>query len=228
MENAWQFEKIPIFQDNFVFVIHNTKDAIVVDPGEPLAVMEYLNKFQLKCQMILITHHHADHIDGVLELKNKFLCPVYAPLKNQLQLDQLATDWVKEGDVVMFQDLKFEVLELPGHTLGHIAYSLLQQKWIFSGDVLFALGCGRLFEGSFEKMFKSLQKIKALDNRTLIFCTHDYFSNNQRFCLKENISFQGYRPVHPLLLEQEKKFNPFLMAADVPSFQRVREKRNQF
>ena len=224
----WIVEKIPIFENNFVFVIHNGSEALVVDPGEATSVLGFLKKFKLQCKMILITHHHADHVMGVDEIRKKFSCPVYAPLKNQDQLKDLATDWVEEGNTVSFMDLQFKVLELSGHTMGHIAYWCETRAWLFSGDVVFSLGCGRLFEGSFEQMFKTLQKVKALPDSTLIFCTHDYFPANQRFCQKEKIPTEGYQALHPLTLIQEKKFNPFLKANSVAEFQSVREKRNHF
>ncbi len=228
MAVPWRVEKIAIFEDNFVFVIHNEVDAILVDPGEASAVVAFLKKAQLNCRMILITHHHADHVMGVSEISNKYSCPVYGPLKNQDQLLSLVTDWLKDGDRINFQDLHFTVFEWPGHTLGHLAFWCADQKWLFSGDVIFSLGCGRLFEGSFEQMFGTLQKLKSLPAATQIFCTHDYFPANQRFCQYEKIPIEGYRPEHPLILEQEKKYNPFLKAATVEEFQSVRERRNQF
>ncbi len=228
MAVPWQVEKIPILQDNFVFVIYNNLDAIVIDPGESSAVLEFLNKKALQCRMILITHHHLDHVLGVKEIRNRYSCPVYGPLKNKAPLAELVTDWVSESDNVVFQDLKFKVLECPGHTLGHVAYWCADQFWLFSGDVIFSLGCGRLFEGTFQQMFETLQKLKALPDPTQIFCTHDYYPTNQRFCLKEKISLEGYQMTLPLELAHEKKFNPFLKAALVQDFQQVRERRNQF
>ncbi len=228
MASLWQVEKIPIFEDNFVFVIHNTKVAILVDPGDAGPVLEFLKKSALRCEVILITHHHPDHILGVAEIKNKYSCEVYAPLKNKFQLEGLATQWVQEGAVISVQDLALKVLEMPGHTLGHVAYWCAEQSWLFSGDVLFSLGCGRLFEGTFEQMFASLQRIKALPDPTLVFCTHDYYPSNQRFCQQELIPLEGYQRVHPLTLGQEKFFNPFLKATNIPQFQSVREKRNIF
>ena len=228
MASAWHVEKIPIFEDNFIFVIHNTKVAILVDPGAALPAVEFLKKSNLKCQFILITHHHPDHVLGVDELKNKYSCDVYVPFKNKMQLSGMATHWVREGELISYEDISFEVIELPGHTLGHVAYWSCNEKWLFSGDVLFSLGCGRLFEGSFEQMFSSLQKINSLPDETLIFCTHDYFPSNQRFCRQEKILIEGYARLHPLSLELEKKFNPFLTVKTVSEFQSVRERRNQF
>ncbi len=228
MAVSWIVEKIPIFADNFVFVIHNGADAIIVDPGEPSAVLKFLEKAELRCQMIFITHHHADHVQGVQEIKNLFSCLVYGPLKNKHQLKDLCTDWLQEGDKINFLDLQFAVFECPGHTLEHLAFWCLSQLWLFSGDVVFSLGCGRLFEGSFEQMFLTLKRIKTLPDLTQIYCTHDYYPTNKRFCSDENISLDGYQSVHPLNLKQEKKYNPFLKAATVQEFQSLRERRNHF
>ena len=228
MDVSWKVEKIPIFEDNFVFVIHNGTDAIIVDPGEDSAVLKFLEKYELRCQMIFITHHHADHVQGVQKIKNLFSCPVYGPLKNKHQLIDLCTHWVKEGDKINFLDLHFTVFECPGHTLGHLAFWCLDKLWLFSGDVVFSLGCGRLFEGSFEQMFLTLKRINSLPDLTLIYCTHDYYPANQRFCSQEKISLDGYQSVHPLILRQEKKYNPFFKATTVQEFQSVREKRNHF
>ena len=131
MAISWQVEKIPIFEDNFVFVIHNNLDAIAVDPGEASAVLEFLKRADLQCRMILITHHHSDHVLGVSEITNKYSCPVYGPLKNQAQLKNLVTNWVKEGDDISFQDLQFSVFEWPGHTLGHLAFWCAKKLWLF-------------------------------------------------------------------------------------------------
>ena len=223
---AWRVEKIPIFENNFVFVIHNQSEAIVVDPGEASATLAFLESRTLTCRMILVTHHHNDHIGGVLEIKNKYLCPVYAPNKNKTQLQNLEPLWLQEGDLVSYQDLNFKVWEMPGHTLGHIAYWNAEKEWIFSGDVLFSLGCGRLFEGTFEEAFKTLQRFKDLPSKSQIFCTHDYYPNNLKFCQQEQRGLAGYHSQMPLVLSEELKFNPFLLAADALQFKILREKRN--
>jgi hydroxyacylglutathione hydrolase len=227
METRWRVDKIPILQDNFVFFIHDGRQALVVDPGESSAVSHFLREKNLQLQAILITHHHNDHIGGVAALKEHFACPVYAPLKNKVQIPT-ADHWVQEGDFLSFGDLQIQVMEMPGHTLGHVVYGLAEQKWLFSGDVLFALGCGRLFEGTPEQMFHSLQRLQALPATTLIFCTHDYFEKNKAFCLHEGFAVADYDSIHPLLLAQEKEFNPFLTAPDATTFAERRQRRNQF
>ena len=197
---------------------------------------------------VFITHHHSDHIGGVAALKNTFGCPVYAPEKNQKQIPQ-ADHWLKEGDVVKLSPWEFTILELPGHTLGHIAYWDQQHKWLFSGDVIFGLGCGRLFEGSHEQGYASLQRIKKLPPQTLIYCTHEYTERNLDFCRiltnQDNTPITGDSealelyanelsnrrdlglPSVPLKLSIEESTNPFLLAQDAEQFRYLRELRNR-
>ncbi|UXR63364.1 hydroxyacylglutathione hydrolase [Bdellovibrio bacteriovorus] len=243
-------ELLPIFDDNYVFVLINDdlSSAIVVDPGESSAAEEFLMEHGLKLTGILLTHHHADHIGGALELKNRFSCPVYAPLKNKSQIP-FADHYLQEGDAVDLPPFSFQALELPGHTLGHIAYWDEKHKWLFSGDVIFGLGCGRLFEGSYDEAYASLQRIKALPPETLIYCTHEYTERNLQFCrilsADDNTPILGNaeildtyaldlhnkrsarRPSVPLSLAMETETNPFLMARDVEQFRYLRELRNR-
>ncbi|MBC7466968.1 MAG: hydroxyacylglutathione hydrolase [Bdellovibrio sp.] len=234
---------LPIFDDNYVFFITRpeSKTCVVVDPGDAAPVQDYLEKHGLTLQAILLTHHHNDHIGGALELKQRWNVPVYAPLKNQAQIP-FATDYLSEGQRVSLLDGQFnlEVLELPGHTLGHIAFFERERKWLFSGDILFGLGCGRLFEGTFEQGFETMQRVKALPDETLVYCTHEYTEANLRFCkrLPAFADLKSYedtlvskrragQPSVPLKLDTEKAVNPFLLAADVERFTELRKLRNQ-
>lgn len=242
-------ELVPIFDDNYVFVlIDETNNCILIDPGESYPVDAYLEQNSLSLAGILITHHHADHIGGVQELKNKFQCPVFAPLKNKPQIP-FADHFIKEGDMVKIGDMSFSVMELPGHTLGHVAYWNANKKWLFSGDVVFGLGCGRLFEGTHEQMYQSLQRIKSLPPEALIYCTHEYTERNLNFCrllshyddtpiTGEDEDLELYAnellnrrsldlPSVPLKLSIECKVNPFLLAKSVQQFTYLRELRNK-
>lgn len=239
----YKVELIPIFNDNYIFLITDTEknSAILVDPGESSAAIKILKSRNLKLSAILVTHHHADHIGGVAELKKYFQASVWAPLKNKNQIQ--ADHYVSENQEININALKFHIMYLPGHTLGHIAYWCAEQRWLFSGDVLFGLGCGRLFEGNHEQSFESLQKIKSLPDGTQIFCTHEYTENNLRFCKTlenfETVEFKNYErelknkrnsgaPSVPLSLTIEKKVNPFLLAASVEDFRTLRQLRDTF
>lgn len=228
MESGWQVHKISTLKDNFVFVIANKQRAIVVDPGEASTVLQFLKANKLICETILITHHHWDHTDGVSEIAKEYNCEVYGPLKEESHLAYKKTKFLKGGETLTLEGIEFQIVELAGHTLGHIAYWQLEKKWLFSGDVLFALGCGRVFEGTYENMFEALSKIKSLPDETLIFCAHDYYQNNKKFCEQYEINLVGYVDNHPLKLAQEKAFNPFLSAPDLATFRNVRDLRNTF
>lgn len=224
-QTPWRVEKIPILETNFVFFLRRGHDCLIVDPGDAEPVLKYLEEHQLNLKAILITHHHWDHTDGLPGILAPRPVPVYGPANENIPH---VTDRLKEGDSFSLLDLKIEILELPGHTLGHIAFWMPEQKWLFSGDVLFALGCGRLFEGTFAQMFHSLSRIKNLPNETLVFCTHDYFADNLQFCRQQGLDTGDYESIHPLFLGEEKIHNPFLNAPTLEVFQERREKRNQF
>ena len=236
-------ELIPVFDDNYVFLISDpeTSEALVVDPGEAVAVTAILKARKLKLLAILTTHHHADHIGGASELSQTFAAPIWAPVTNKEQIK--ADHYVSDNDVFRLAGSRIQVLALPGHTLGHIAYWFSEKNWLFSGDVLFGLGCGRLFEGDFTQGFDSLQKIRQLPDATEVFCAHEYTEKNLQFC--KSIIYEAsprlttYEtalmkrraaglPSVPLSLKTEKQFNPFLLAPTKEEFSILRQKRNTF
>ena len=233
---------IPIFDNNYVFVIINQNQAILIDPGESNKVLEYISNSNLQLSGVLITHHHHDHIDGLPEIKKHYPnIKIYAPLQNKQQIP-LGTNYVQEGQLVDIIGLKFKVMELPGHTLGHIAYYNELNNWIFSGDVLFGLGCGRLFEGTAEQAFNTLSRFKQLPPETLVYCTHEYTEANLKFCKSLNVDTpelhkyetelvqkrKGNCPSVPLNLGSEFLANPFLICNNVQDFADMRNLRNTF
>lgn len=245
-------ELLPILDDNYVFMIRNQddKNLIIVDPGDADPCKNYIDSNHLKLSALLITHHHPDHIAGVSKLKESLGdFSISAPEKNRAQIPW-ANRYVKDGDQIRIGNFKFETIELPGHTLGICGYFEREQQWLFSGDVLFGLGCGRLFEGSAEMLFESLKKIKSLPARTTIFCSHEYTTTNLRFVEKliedEKIPkgfnqqhFEYYReeiknlrrdkkPTVLLNLKTEMLCNPFLLAATADELGELRRLRNQF
>lgn len=176
---------IPAFEDNYIWLLHLDGYAVVVDPGDAAPVIEVLQALNLTLAAILITHHHADHIDGVQDLLHNQLLhhqavPVYAP-----QYEKFNFEYIKlaDGDEVNLPEIRlnFRVMWLPGHTLGHIAY--YNDDYLLCGDTLFGAGCGRLFEGSPAQMQASLERIKALNANTKVFCTHEYTTKNIEFAL---------------------------------------------
>lgn len=238
-------ETLPILEDNYVFLISTRGQTLVIDPGEAKPVADYLQEHGLKPEAVLLTHHHHDHIGGASSLRTQFNCPIYAPT---LEKDKIpfADQYLAAKQHIQVLNLDIEVLHLPGHTRGHIAFYIPQLESLFSGDVIFGLGCGRLFEGTAEQMFESLAQIKSLPRQTRIYCTHEYTLTNIAFA--ESLSKNIYSPTEdlqrykaraqdlrtqnkstiPLLLESELKTNPFLLAPDVQSFRKLREMRNNF
>lgn len=215
---------IPAFQDNYLWLIHQGKDAAVVDPGDPTPILRALEELQLKLVAILNTHHHPDHVGGNQTLIDH--CGPLAVFGPAAEPIPGLNHPVQGGDRCALKLGDFEVLSVPGHTRAHLAYRLGHA--LFCGDTLFALGCGRLFEGSPEEMFASLARIAALPGDTLVYCAHEYTLSNLAFALevdaqnpalqersiKETTKRNNYLPTVPSLLSEEKKTNPFLRCED--------------
>src|SRR5690242_16427289 len=172
---------VPAFQDNYLWVLESHGRAAVVDPGDAAPVQRFLEEKGLALDAILATHHHADHIGGVPELARRWKCPVFGPAHDGV--DGLTRALVEgEGLVVPGIDLGVKVLDVPGHTAGHIAYVHGgEEPVVFCGDTLFACGCGRLFEGTPAQMSDSLGKLARLPGATRVYCAHEYTMSNIRF-----------------------------------------------
>jgi len=212
---------IPAFRDNYFWLLQRGKHAAVVDPGDAAPVIRVLENRGLILDTILITHHHSDHVGGVPELLNLYRSKVYAPLKEQYDFAHQA---VKEGDAIHLEtlDLQLGILELPGHTLGHVAY--YGANSLFCGDTLFGCGCGRLFEGTHQQLFASLQKLAKLPSETAVYCAHEYTEHNIRFARTldpQNAALasrqkdaaqlrEADKPTLPSTIGLELETNPFL------------------
>ena len=256
MNHNLQIIPIPAFKDNYIWLIHNGAEAAIVDPGDSTPVISVLNDLNLTLTTILITHHHHDHIDGVADLQEKFPnALVYAPALEKYTFRHIA---ITQQNIIHLNDLNisFFVLDLPGHTLGHIAYFCRQQGILFCGDTLFGAGCGRLFEGTPEQMYHSLQKLATLPPETKIYCTHEYTLHNINFALtfepknqtviKRHITTKKLRednvPSLPSNIALELASNPFLRcnnreiqaslqlikASEIETFSKLRELRNHY
>ena len=216
-------EVVPVraFKDNYVWALRNASHAAVVDPGEARPVLDYLAREKLALAAILATHHHPDHVGGIAELLAAHRVPVYGPKNEPIAT---LTRAVSEGDTVSVPELgvQFSVLDIPGHTRAHIAY--YGGGALFCGDTLFACGCGRLFEGTAEQMYASLQKLLKLPDDTKVYCGHEYTLANIGFAkavepanaaLKARESRDqklrdAGKPTLPSTLGEEKATNPFL------------------
>lgn len=215
---------LPAFVDNYIWMLHDEQHAWVVDPGDAQPVMQALQREGVKLQGILVTHHHPDHTGGVNFLRDTTGAKVYGPA-NETMPEPLQR--LHDGDVVNVLGLQFVVLDVPGHTAGHIAYfggAVPDAPILFCGDTLFSGGCGRLFEGTPAQMQASLEKIAKLPDLTRVCCAHEYTLANLRFALvaePENAALRQYMehvqdirkrglPTLPSNLALERAVNPFL------------------
>lgn len=226
---ALRVEIVPVLSDNYVFLAHDPDSGATaaVDPAVAGPVLEALARLDWSLSHILCTHHHGDHTGGNQELKRATGCAIVA---GQGDADRIpgVDRAVKEGDTVALGEQSALVLEVPGHTRGHVAYWFSGSRVLFSGDTLFSLGCGRLFEGTAEQMWRSLERLRALPDDALVYCAHEYTNANADFALTQdpdNPSLlrhagrilelrQTGRPTVPSQLGLEKALNPFLRADD--------------
>lgn len=221
---------IPAFEDNYLWLLVQGNHAAVVDPGDAEPVWDYLVQHQLKLCAILCTHHHGDHIGGIRSLLAHGSVPVYGPAREAIPGRTVA---VKQGDVVSIPELalEFAVLDVPGHTIGHVAYYGADR--LFCGDTVFGCGCGKLFEGTPPMMHASLSKIAALPDHTLLYCAHEYTLENMQFAktvepgntaLRDREAKDRQRreqglPTVPFSLGLEKQTNPFLRSHEASVIQ---------
>ena len=236
-------EIIPCLQDNYSYLIidDSNNSACVVDPSEAKPIINYLKNKNIKLKYILNTHHHFDHIGGNKDLKEKFgsIIVGFKGDANRIpEMDILLEDeqiWKAENFVA-------KIIHIPGHTTGHISFHFFQEKLVFTGDTLFSLGCGRIFEGTYEEMFESLNKIKCLPQETKVYCGHEYTLNNLKFCIQYNSENQNLKkkaeiikkriksglPTIPSTIKDEIECNIFLRANDLKSFSKLRDLKDNF
>ena len=209
-------------------MLHDGRHAVVVDPGESAPVINALDSHKLQLAAILVTHHHADHVDGVDELRSRLQGPVYGPRRERIPHPYVALD---DGDTLEVLGLRFKVIDVPGHTSGHIAFFTEDggaEPILFCGDTLFSGGCGRLFEGTPAQMHHSLSRLAALPGPTRVCCAHEYTLSNLRFAravepknhdlADYNVWCEAQRainePTLPSSIATERLVNPFLRCAE--------------
>ena len=236
-------EIIKCLQDNYSYLIidKNNLKACVVDPSEASPIINFVEKKKLKLVYILNTHHHYDHVGGNLELKRKYNSKVIGFKEDKKRIPGI--DILVEDNQIWNEDnFEAKIYHVPGHTSGHIAFHFFKEKKLFIGDTLFSLGCGRIFEGTNEEMFNSLNRIKKIPDDTEIYCGHEYTLQNSKFCLAHDSTNLNLKnkileierklknglPTIPTFLKDELKCNIFLKAKDVKSFSKLRDLKDNF
>jgi hydroxyacylglutathione hydrolase len=236
-------QPVPILSDNYAWLLRDsaTGTVAIVDPAEPKPIIAALEKAGGRLDLILLTHHHADHIAGADEVRARFGAKMVGAAADAHRLPKLDVA-VKEGDMVKLGSAEARVIETPGHTRGQINYFFPDGEVLLSGDTLFSLGCGRLIEGTAEEMFASLRKLAALPGGTKLCCGHEYTLSNARYALSvdggnaalmarvaqaERQRAAG-QPTVPSLMADEMAANPFLRAPDVASFAKLRSGKDNF
>ena len=234
---------IPCLQDNYSYLIIDEEKniACVIDPSEADPIIEYLENNNIKLKFILNTHHHYDHVGGNKKLKEKYKASVlgFKGDKDRIpEIDILLND----QETWKYENFEAKIIHIPGHTLGHIGFYFYKEQSIFTGDTLFSLGCGKLFEGTYLQMFNSLMKLKVLPKNTKVFCGHEYTKQNSKFCLahdKDNeklkakindmeLKLKNGFSTMPSTIEDEIECNIFLKSNNVETFSKLRDLKDNF
>ena len=233
---------IPCRTDNFSYMcIDSESNAFVVDPSEFVPVDEFIKKNNLNLKYILNTHHHFDHVGGNIELKEKYGAKIVGNKNDKDRIPGIDI-CLTEGEFFEFNEYRAEIIDIPGHTIGHIAFYIQSENIVFTGDTLFSLGCGRIFEGTHEQMFESLNKIKKLPPETLVYCGHEYTLQNSKFCLTHDKNNQNLKnkindikiklkaglPTIPSTIKDELECNIFFRSNNIETFSKLRDLKDNF
>jgi len=234
---------IPCLQDNYSYLVIDEKNniACVIDPSEADPVIKYLDDNKIKLKFILNTHHHYDHVGGNQKLKEKYGASIIGYKGDKEKIPGIDT-LVDDQEIWMHESFEAKVIHVPGHTLGHICFYFYKEESIFTGDTLFSLGCGRIFEGTYSQMFHSLKKLKRLPKNTKIFCGHEYTKLNSKFCMTNDKNNENLKakindmelklksglPTIPSTIKDELECNIFLRSNNIESFSKLRDLKDNF
>lgn len=232
---------IPILNDNYAFIIQSGQHTAIIDPGEADPIIEYLESNNLKPDYIINTHHHADHVDGNQKIAQKYNAKIIAPKKEKEKIGPVDIE-LSDGEIFDFGDTQFKAIETPGHTQGHLCLSFDKDNILFAGDMVFAMGCGRPFEGTAKDLYESFGKLSHLSDDTIIYCGHEYTQTNANFSLsitpndqalqersnQVNELRENNKPTIPTTMKIERATNLFMRAKTLEEFEDLRERRNNF
>ena len=238
-----RIEIIPCLQDNYSYLIidESNNSACVIDPSEAQPVISFVVNNNISLKYILNTHHHFDHIGGNKELKKNFGSTILGFKEDSHRIPEIDV-LLEDNQIWKAENFIAKIIHIPGHTSGHICFHFFNEKLVFTGDTLFSLGCGRIFEGTHKEMFSSLNKIKSLPEETKVYCGHEYTLNNSRFCINydsknmnlkkkiENIKKKIVNglPTVPSTIKEELDCNIFLRTKDLESFSKLRDLKDNF
>ncbi len=235
-------EIIKCLQDNYSYlIIDSNNNACVVDPGESAPIISFVDRNNINLKFILNTHHHVDHIGGNIELKKRYNLKIIGFTEDKNRIDGIDT-LLRDNEIWSSEEFRAKIIHVPGHTSGHICFHFYNDQIIFTGDTLFSLGCGRIFEGTNEEMYNSLSILKKLPDFTKIYCGHEYTYNNSLFCLEHDKKNQILKekiidiknkikknlPTIPTTIKDELACNIFLRAKTLEEFSKLRDLKDNF
>ena len=236
-------EIIKCLKDNYSYVIIDEKynHACVVDPSEAEPIINFVESKNIKLKFVLNTHHHYDHVGGNNDLKKKYKIKIVG-FKNDKQRIPNIDILLENNEIWKSENFEAKIIHIPGHTSGHICFYFIKEKIAFTGDTLFSLGCGRIFEGTYEQMYNSLNKLKKLPPDTKIYCGHEYTLQNSLFCSKYDKNNKNLKkkileikhkveknlPTIPSTLKEELTYNIFLRAKNLKDFSKLRDLKDNF
>ena len=234
---------IPCLKDNYSYLVIDEESniACVIDPSEAEPIIKYLENTQIKLKFILNTHHHYDHVGGNQKLKEKYGASVIGYKEDKERIPGIDI-LVNDQETWINKNFEAKIIHIPGHTTGHICFYFYKEESVFTGDTLFSLGCGRIFEGTYEQMYNSLMKLKELPKNTKVFCGHEYTLQNSKFCLTHdknnhnlktkindiNIKLKKGLSSMPSTIKDELECNIFLRSQNLETFSKLRDLKDNF